>query len=90
MLYKDHVTLQMKTTAYGNPTVKTLDADAELTPIGSRVQIDLDLNNNDLRQRRFKIDVGNTILHKSGAFRCEECSTSGRPHHILILASRSE
>ena len=90
MLYEDQVTLQMKTTAYGNPTVKTLDVDAELTPIGSRVQIDLDLNNNGLRLRRFKIKVGSTILHKSGAFRCEECSTSGRPHHILILASRIE
>ncbi|MDD3138440.1 MAG: hypothetical protein PHX08_05665 [Lachnospiraceae bacterium] len=90
MLYEDHVTLQMKTTAYGSPMTKTMEADAELTPIGSKVQINLGLSNKDLRMHRFKIEEGSIILHSSGAYKCEEYSVTGRPHHILLLASRIE
>lgn len=55
MLYEDHVILQLKTTVYGNPTIKTLDIDAEFTPIRNRIRISLELNNNDLRLCHFKI-----------------------------------
>lgn len=80
MLYRERVTLQIKN-AYGNPLIKTPDADAQFTSIGSQVQIDLDLNNNDLHLRRFKIEFVNTILHKFGAYRCEVRSSTSRPHH---------
>ena len=37
MLYEDHVTLQMKTIAYGLPMTIRMESAAKLTPIGSKI-----------------------------------------------------
>lgn len=87
MLFPEHVTLQMRTTLFGKPGIKTLETEAKLTNLGEVTQFDLNLMNEDLRHKKFKIEEGCIIFHGENAYACTENSfTAGRPHHIVAFA----
>lgn len=88
MVYPEHVTLEMKTTLYGKPGIKTIDTTAKITNLGEVLQFDFALTNEDLRHRKFIIDEDCVIFHGDQAYRCTDKSfTKGRPHHVVAFAN---
>ena len=87
MLYDENITIEMKTTLFGKPGIKSLDTEATISPLGDEMQFDLNLKNRDLLHRKFTIDENCIIRHGRDNYRCTGNSfTKGRPHHVVVYA----
>ena len=84
MVYQDKVTIEMKTTVCRTLGIKTIELGAKMTDRGDVIRFDLDITNQGLRDRRFKIDENCTIIHSSGCYKCTPSYKVGRPHHVVV------
>ena len=86
MVCKEVVTLEMKTTLFGKPGIRTMEAGANLSPYGDMVQFDLNLQNKHLSNHHFKLNPDAVIRHETGLYQCVGDSfTKGRPHHVVVF-----